>query len=63
MDETIKKVAVAMCYADQRMPYEAVELRIDGPTPTALVVRSGMRWEMYEPEARRLLAGLRALTE
>ena len=51
-----------MCEADHGLPYEAVEVQVDGQTPTALVTKQVQRWEMYVPEARRVIAAIRALT-
>jgi hypothetical protein len=56
-----RDIAIAMCEADHGLPYERVEIRLEGQTPTHLVVREADRWEMYLPEARRFLAAMRAL--
>lgn len=60
--DTVKKVAIAMCEADGGMPYESVEVHVEGPTPTALVMQRTVRWMTYTAEASRFVAAMRALT-
>jgi hypothetical protein len=62
LSNTVKKVAIAMCEADHGLPYERVEMRVEGPTPTALMVKTVDRWETYAAEAARFVAAARALT-
>ena len=60
--DTVMKVAIAMCEADGGMPYENIEVRVEGPTPTALVTKRTERWMTYTAEASRFVAAMRALT-
>lgn len=59
--DVVRKVAIAMCEADGRLPYEQVNVRVEGPT-MALVTKPMMAWEVYEADARKFIAAFRALT-
>jgi len=60
--DTVRKVAIAMCEADGGLPYENVEVRVEGPTSTALVTQRTVRWMTYTAEASRFVAAMHALT-
>ncbi len=59
---TLQSGHIVVREADGGLPYEAVEVRVEGPTPTALVTQRTVRWMTYTAEASRFVAAMRALT-